>query len=133
MTSGLFWQYAVIAVLVGASLLYMFRKLAQQLAIRLQAAASAALTRPGRGRAARTLGCWLRPREATGDCGNGCGTCGSCGVPRQASDNDDQPLTFHPPRHTGSPASNSQSTAPPPSVPRSRGAVRRTTPRSSAP
>ncbi|SDR61929.1 DUF6587 family protein [Paraburkholderia tuberum] len=97
MTSSLWWQYAVIAVLVSVSLVYMFRKLAPQLATRLQAAASASLVQPRRMSALQALGRWLRPRQATGNCGDGCGTCGSCGTSKAAAARADvQPLEFRP-------------------------------------
>lgn len=97
MSSSLWWQYAVIAVLVSVSLVYMFRKLAPQLATRLQAAASASLVQPRRLSALQALGRWLRPRQATGNCGDGCGTCGSCGTSKPAAARPDvQPLEFRP-------------------------------------
>jgi len=92
---SLLWQYAVIALLVVVSVLYTFRKVAPKLAARWQAAASIALTRPGRSRAAQALGRWLSPRGATGNCGGGCGACGSCETPRRAADHPDgQPIAF---------------------------------------
>ena len=95
MSSSLWWQYAVIALLVVVSLLYTFRKVAPQLAARWQAAASIALTQPWRSRAAQALGRWLRPRGATGHCGDGCGTCGSCEAPRRSAEHPDgQPIEF---------------------------------------
>ncbi len=48
MSAALAWQYAAIAVLVAASALFMFRKLAPKLAARGQRAAALALSRPGR-------------------------------------------------------------------------------------
>lgn len=95
MSSSLWWQYAVIAVLVSVSLIYMFRKLAPQLSTRWQATASASLSR--RGGAVRALGRWLRPPQASGSCGDGCGTCGSCGASKPgAAPSDVQPLEFRP-------------------------------------
>ncbi|WP_368041698.1 DUF6587 family protein, partial [Burkholderia aenigmatica] len=55
MSAALAWQYAAIAVLVAASVLFMFRKLAPKLAARGQRAAALALSRPGRPRALRWL------------------------------------------------------------------------------
>ena len=97
MNSSLWWQYAVVAVLVSVSLVYMFRKLAPQLATRWQAAASASLAQPRRMSAVQALGRWLRPRQATGNCGDNCGTCGSCGTSKRAAAGlDVQPLEFRP-------------------------------------
>ncbi|WP_368040792.1 DUF6587 family protein, partial [Burkholderia lata] len=59
MSAALAWQYAAIAVLVAASVLFMFRKLAPKLAARGQRAAALALSRPGRPRALRWLGARL--------------------------------------------------------------------------
>ena len=99
MSSGLWWQYALIAALVAASLLYTFRKMAPQLAARLQAAAAALLTRRFRSGPMAALGRWLGPREAGGSCGDGCGACGSCGTSGSAPARPDaQPLEFHPRR-----------------------------------
>lgn len=100
MSSGIVLQYAVIAALVSASALYTLRKLAPKLAVRQQAALAATLLRPGRGAFVQRLGRALQPRGATGNCSDGCGTCGSCG-PKPTADDDvkgERPLTFHPPR-----------------------------------
>jgi len=99
MSTGLLAQYTVIAVLVIASALYTLRKLAPTLAARRQAALAARLLKPGRSAFAQRVGRALQPRGATGNCSDGCGTCGSCG-PKDANANEkrEQPLTFHPPR-----------------------------------
>jgi hypothetical protein len=90
-------QYAVIALLVALSVLYTFRKLAPQLVTRWQATAAASLVQPEHGRAVQALGRWLRPAQATGNCGDGCGTCGSCGTsPPAAGRSEEQPLEFRP-------------------------------------
>ncbi|WP_049622142.1 DUF6587 family protein [Frateuria defendens] len=98
MTTNLLVQYAVIALLVLISVLYTFRKLAPQLATRWQAGASSALNKPWRAAWLRRLGRWLQPRQATGSCGDGCGTCGSCGpkAPATSAQPDAQPLVFRP-------------------------------------
>jgi hypothetical protein len=102
MSAGLIAQYAVIALLVAASLLYTLRKLAPKTAARTQAALAAALLRPQRGAFAQRLGRFVQPKGATGDCGDGCGTCGTCGPSPSSSASTDapgaQPITFHPPR-----------------------------------
>lgn len=99
MSAGLIAQYAVIVVLVGMSALYTLRKLAPTLVARRQAALAASLLKAGRGAFAQRIGRALQPRGATGNCADGCGTCGSCG-PKPSDDNEDDehPLTFHPPR-----------------------------------
>ncbi|WP_233867358.1 DUF6587 family protein [Paraburkholderia adhaesiva] len=99
MSAGLVIQYAVIAALVAASLLYTLRKLAPTLAVQRQAALAASLLRPGRGPFAQRVGRALQPRGATGNCADGCGTCGSCGpTPAAEGEKSERPLTFHPPR-----------------------------------
>jgi hypothetical protein len=99
MSTGLVAQYAVIALLVAASLLYTLRKLAPKTATRAQAAMAAALLRPQRGALAQRLGRFVQPKGATGDCGDGCGTCGTCGPsPASADASATQPVTFHPRR-----------------------------------
>ena len=97
MSLSLAIQYAVVAVLVALSALYTFRKLAPQLTTRWQATAAARLQQSGDGRAVRALGRWLRPSQATGNCGDGCGTCGSCGTPQlPRGDAEERPLEFRP-------------------------------------
>ncbi|MDR3097383.1 MAG: hypothetical protein LBV73_09940 [Paraburkholderia sp.] len=104
MSTSLVLQYAVIALLVAASLWTALRKLAPQTTARWQAAAAAALLKPQRGAFAQRLGRFMQPKGATGNCGDGCGTCGTCG-PADASANAsansaarEQPVTFHPRR-----------------------------------
>ncbi|WP_322046677.1 DUF6587 family protein [Paraburkholderia sp. J67] len=95
MSANLLLQYAVIALLVAASLWTALRKLAPKTTARMQAAIAALLLRPQRGAFAQRVGRWLQPKGATGDCGDGCGTCGTCGpsdVPAEKT------VTFHPPR-----------------------------------
>ena len=99
MSPGLVAQYAVIALLVAASLLYTLRKLAPKTAARVQAAMAATLLRPQRSAFAQRLGRFVQPKGATGDCGDGCGTCSTCGPAPAATDaSDAQPVTFHPRR-----------------------------------
>ncbi|KWE99199.1 DUF6587 family protein [Burkholderia pseudomultivorans] len=97
MSAGLVAQYAVIAVLVTASALFMFRKLAPKPASRCQRAVALALVRA---RALRWLGQRLMPgAAAAAACGDGCSTCGACGTDGDAtpSASGEQPLTFHSP------------------------------------
>ncbi|CAB3960469.1 hypothetical protein BLA9940_03006 [Burkholderia aenigmatica] len=96
MSAALAWQYAAIAVLVAASVLFMFRKLAPKLAARGQRAAALALSRPGRPRALRWLGARLMPGTAAGGgCSDGCSTCGACDTGGAPAPSDEQPLRFH--------------------------------------
>ncbi|MFT0168206.1 DUF6587 family protein [Paraburkholderia mimosarum] len=99
MNAGLVAQYAVIGLLVAASLVHTLRKIAPATATRAQAALSAALLRPQRGAFAQRLGRFVQPRSATGDCGDGCGTCTTCSpAPAAADASNAQPVTFHPRR-----------------------------------
>ena len=98
MNAGLVAQYAVIALLVAASLVYTLRKLAPKTATRVQAAVAAILLRPQRSAFAQRLGRIMQPKGATGDCGDGCGTCGTCGPTPAAEASNAQPVTFHPRR-----------------------------------
>lgn len=98
MSSGLLVQYVVIGVVVLISVLIVFRKLAPKLSSRWLAAASIALSRPGRAAWIRRLGRRLQPAQGTGDCSDGCSTCGSCGPkpPAAARAGEPMPLEFRP-------------------------------------
>jgi hypothetical protein len=97
MNGGLLLQYAVIAVLVAISALYTLRKLAPQLTSRWLASGAIALNKPWHARWVQALGRKLQPKTATGHCGDGCDTCGSCGPkPPAAARTEAQPLTFRP-------------------------------------
>jgi Family of unknown function (DUF6587) len=85
MSTGLLIQYIVLGLIVVASALTVFRKLAPQLTNRWLAAASIRLGHPGRSRWARALGRRLQPKEAAGNCADGCSTCGACGPERPAT------------------------------------------------
>ncbi|CAB3798310.1 hypothetical protein LMG28688_04698 [Paraburkholderia caffeinitolerans] len=102
MSTSLVVQYAVIALLVAASLWTALRKLAPKTSTRWQAAAAAVLLRPQRGAFAQRMGRFVQPKGATGNCGDGCDTCGTCG-PADATlsagaASREQPVTFHPRR-----------------------------------
>lgn len=101
MSAGLIAQYAVIALLVIASLIQATRKLAPKSAHRAQTAMAAPLLRPQRGAFAQRIGRFLQPKGAPaghcGDSGDGCNTCGTCG-PSPAEAPGEQPVAFHPPR-----------------------------------
>ncbi|WNL45014.1 DUF6587 family protein [Dyella sp. BiH032] len=90
-------QGLVIGALVLFSAGYAFRKLLPGMSTRWLAAASASLNKPWRASWLRALGRWLQPAQATGNCGDGCGTCGSCGPkPPSSARPDVQPLEFRP-------------------------------------
>ena len=79
MSTGLLIQYIVLGLIVAASVLTVFRKLAPQLTNRWLAAASILLARRHDSRFAQALSRRLQPNQATGNCADGCSTCGACG------------------------------------------------------
>ncbi|SEN37430.1 hypothetical protein SAMN02800694_3346 [Luteibacter sp. UNCMF331Sha3.1] len=87
-------QGAIIALVVTVSAWVAVRKLLPKTSARWLARASASLNREGRGRATRSLGRRLQPATATGSCGDGCGSCNSCGPVQPRADA--QPLHFKP-------------------------------------
>ncbi len=97
MSAGLLVQYIVIGLLLLASVLAVLRKLAPQLTNRWLAAASIRLTRSSGSAWQRRLGQRLQPKQATGDCSDGCSTCGACGPkPPAAARPGAVPLEFRP-------------------------------------
>jgi hypothetical protein len=95
--TGLLAQYIVIALIVFASALYAFRKLAPLLTNRWLASASIRFTQPGHAAWVRALGHRLQPKQATGSCSDGCSTCGACGPkPPVGAKSDVVPLEFRP-------------------------------------
>ncbi len=99
MSAGLLVQYVVIGVVVLASVLIVFRKLAPKLTNRWLAAASIRYSHPGRATWVRAMGRRLQPKEATGNCSDGCSTCGACGPkPPAAARTEPMPLEFRPRR-----------------------------------
>jgi len=87
-------QGAIIALVVAVSAWVAVRKLLPKTSARWLARVSASLNREGRGSFSRSLGRRLQPATATGSCGDGCGSCNSCGPtpPRTEA----QPLHFKP-------------------------------------
>ncbi|MBS0383641.1 MAG: hypothetical protein JSR56_14560 [Proteobacteria bacterium] len=77
-------QYAVVALVVAASVLVAFRKLAPQMTNRWLAGASIRMRLHGRSRFSKWIGSRLQPKQATGDCADGCATCGACGPKKPA-------------------------------------------------
>ncbi len=102
MSTGLLAQYVVVGLVVLASVLIVLRKLARKLTNRWLAAASIHFSRPGRSALARAFGRCLQPKEATGDCSDGCSTCGACGPKPPAAarpgPGEPMPLEFRPRR-----------------------------------
>jgi len=96
MSTSLLIQYIVIGLVVAASALVAFRKLAPQLTSRWLAAAAIRLSRSD-SRLMKGLGRRLQPSQGTGDCSDGCSTCGACGPKRTATAKGDaMPLHFRP-------------------------------------
>jgi len=94
---GLLVQYAVIGVIVLVSVLVVFRKLAPKVSNRWMAAASISFSQPERSGWLRALGRRMQPKQATGDCSDGCSTCGACGTkPPTAAKTAAMPLEFRP-------------------------------------
>ncbi len=94
MSTGLLAQYVVIGLIVLASALVTLRKLAPQLTSRWLAAAALHFDQPGRAAWQRAFGRRLQPKQATGNCSDGCDTCGACGTKPPATTRDVQPLEF---------------------------------------
>lgn len=85
MSSGLLAQYIVLGLIVVVSVLVVLRKLAPQLTNRWLAAASIHFARKRDSRLAQSLSRRLQPRQATGNCADGCSTCGACGPKQPAA------------------------------------------------
>jgi hypothetical protein len=97
MSTGLLVQYVVIGLLVLVSVLVVFRKLAPKLTTRWLAASSIELSQPGHASWLRAFGKRLQPKQATGNCSDGCDTCGACGSkPPAAAKTQAMPLEFRP-------------------------------------
>lgn len=97
MSTGLLVQYIIIGVVVAASVLYAFRKLAPLLTNRWLAAASIYFSQSARPAWLRAIGHRLQPKQATGSCSDGCSTCGACGPKPPASAHSGEiPLEFRP-------------------------------------
>ncbi len=94
MTTGLLVQYVVIGLLVLVSVLVVFRKLAPKLTNRWLAVASIRLSRPEQASWLRVVGRRLQPKQATGNCSDGCDTCGACGPKPPATATKMMPLEF---------------------------------------
>lgn len=96
MSAGLLVQYVIIGVAVLFGALITFRKLAPQLTHRWLASLALQLDRADRPGWQRSLGRRLQPKQASGNCSDGCGTCGACGPKPPASARHTFPLEFRP-------------------------------------
>jgi hypothetical protein len=95
MTTFAVIQALIIGLLVLCSAFYAFRKLLPGVSTRVLASTSASLNKPWRSPLLQRLGRRLQPKQATGNCGDGCGTCGTCGpTPPKHARPDVQPLEF---------------------------------------
>ena len=95
MNAGLLAQYIVIGVIVVISALVTVRKLAPQLTSRWLAAAALHFDQNGHPAWQRAVGRYLQPKQASGNCSDGCSTCGACGPkPPAGAPADRQPLEF---------------------------------------
>lgn len=93
MSSFQVFETLVIGIVVLASAYVAFRKLLPKTSTRVMAGVSASLNHEGRAGVLRAIGRKVQPASASGSCGDGCGSCNSCG-PAPAARNDAQPLTF---------------------------------------
>ena len=84
MSIGLLVQYIVLGLIVAACVLVLIRKLAPQLSNRWLAAWSIRLARRD-SRFSKALGRRLQPKQASGNCADGCSTCGACGPKKPAA------------------------------------------------
>lgn len=85
MSAGLAIQYVVVGLAIAVCTLLAFRKLAPQLTNRWLAAASIRLRLHGRSGLSKWLGRRLLPKQATGNCADGCVTCDACGPRKPAA------------------------------------------------
>ncbi|WP_426663374.1 DUF6587 family protein [Rhodanobacter aciditrophus] len=103
MSTGLVLQYVTVGLIVLVSLLVVLRKLAPRLTARWLAAAALRLDRPDVPVWKRALARMLQPKQTTGNCSDGCDTCGACGPKPPAAAHpstaaEPMPLGFRPRR-----------------------------------
>lgn len=96
MSTGLIVQYVIIGMVVLVSAWITLRKLAPKLTSRWLAALALRLDRPQHAAWQRALAHRLQPKQSTGNCSDGCDTCGSCGPKPPAAARDVYPLEFRP-------------------------------------
>ncbi|MBS0194892.1 MAG: hypothetical protein JSR34_11700 [Proteobacteria bacterium] len=85
MNHGLLLQYLILGAILVACVLVVIAKLAPQTVNRWRAAASIRFSRKRDSRMAQMLAQRLQPRQATGNCADGCATCGACGPKKPAA------------------------------------------------
>lgn len=93
MSTSLLVQYVVIGVVLLVSVLVVLRRLAPKLTARWLAAVALRLDSPDAPAWKRALAHRLQPKQTTGNCSDGCDTCGACG-PKP-------PAAAHPPAADG--------------------------------
>jgi hypothetical protein len=103
MSTGLVLQYVTVGLIVLVSLLVVLRKLVPRLTARWLAAAALRLDRPDAPAWKRALARVLQPKQTTGNCSDGCDTCGACGpkppaVAHSSAGAEPMPLGFRPRR-----------------------------------
>lgn len=96
MSNGLLLQYAIIGVVVLVAAWITLRKLAPKLTSRWLAALALRLDRQHSAAWQRALAHRLQPKQGSGNCSDGCDTCGSCGPKPPAAARDTYPLEFRP-------------------------------------
>jgi hypothetical protein len=96
MSTGLLLQYVIIGVIVLVSAWITLRKLAPKLTSRWLASLALRLDRKQSAAWQRALAHCLQPKQATGNCSDGCDTCGACGPKPPVAARDVQPLEFRP-------------------------------------
>jgi len=97
MSTGLLVQYLIVALILAASVLVVLRKLAPKITARWLAAAALRLDRPDASAWKRALAHRLQPKQTTGNCSDGCDTCGACGPkpPAAAHPSPDEAVPLH--------------------------------------
>lgn len=96
MSTGMLVQYVIIGVIVLVSAWITLRKLAPKLTSRWLASLALRLDRKQNAAWQRALAHRLQPKQATGNCSDGCDTCGACGPKPPTAARDVQPLEFRP-------------------------------------
>ncbi|MDR3448041.1 MULTISPECIES: DUF6587 family protein [Dyella] len=96
MSTGLVVQYVIVGVVALFGVWITFRKLAPRLSSRWLATLALRLDRSGSAAWQRAFARRLQPKQSTGNCSDGCDTCGSCGPKPPAAARDVHPLEFRP-------------------------------------
>ncbi|HET6553061.1 MAG TPA: DUF6587 family protein [Dyella sp.] len=94
MSTGLLLQYVIIGAVVLFGALVTVRKLAPQLTSRWLASLALRMDRPGHAAWQRWFGRLLQPKQAAGNCSDGCSTCGACGPKPPEPARQSYPLEF---------------------------------------